>query len=408
MPRLRLKLRLLVRLSRLLILSTVGLFAASIVRGEGLRDVFGEVLVPDFVAHYTGGWLAGSPERLYDIEAQRALQLEWLADPTFLDLYLSPPHVAPFYAPFARLPLGAAMAAWVLFSGLCLGLAYAILRRDALPIKRSHERLFVLFALAFQPLQALLGGGQDTAVTILLWAGGIHLALGRRDALAGLVLGLGAFKPQLFLLPLLYLVVRSRWRAVAGVVASASALGALGLLLHGLDGYRAWVAILRSQTYLLGTRQASLSKMHSIVASIEALLPPGRASIAWWVGHAIMAIVAAATLRVARRMRSPRHVWSLLVVATVLVSPHLFTYDLSLLLVPALLLLGERWSRAMTRAALAVAALTWLSPARAQLVAGLGWPASILAGSWTPIPLAFLWREIARRGLAPGRPPHVD
>ncbi|RYE87530.1 MAG: DUF2029 domain-containing protein, partial [Myxococcales bacterium] len=280
-----------------------------------------------------------------------------------------------------------------------------VLRRSAAPFKPSHERLFVLFALAFQPLQEALGSGQDTPVTLLLWAAGVHLALGRRDLLAGLVFGLGVVKPQLFPLPLLFLVVTGRWRAVAGAVASGGLLVAAAWLHLGPAVFRAWGAILTSPTYLHGVRREQLWKMHSLVASLEALAPPAWAPAARGLGHALALALGVVSLALAARMPSPRHAWALLAVTTVLVSPHLFSYDLALLLVPALLLLGERWSLTLRRAALATAALVWLSALRASLVAGHGWPASALAGSWTPLALLVLGREVARRGQ---RASHID
>jgi hypothetical protein len=115
------------------------------------------------------------------------------------------------------------------------------------------------------------------------------------------------------------------------------------------------------------------------------------------VGLAVAAVVGVLAVRHAVKAQSQKHAWALLVVSALLVSPHLFAYDLALLLLPALLLLGERWSRTTVRAIVATSVMVWLSPLRGQLFGASPWPGSILAAPLAVIPLVFLWREIARR-----------
>ena len=75
----------------------------------------------DFLHFYTIGTLAreGHPDRLYDLRAQEKLATERV--PEAKGLVYAPfygPQVALLFAPFAALPYGKALAAWLLINAL--------------------------------------------------------------------------------------------------------------------------------------------------------------------------------------------------------------------------------------------------------------------------------------------------
>ncbi len=401
MRRIRFSLRHLVFAARLSVLATCALFVASFVKNRGeLRDVLGHQYMPDFIAHYTGGHMVNAPvEQLYSPRAQGVYELSLTHDPTFLNLFISPPYVAPLYAPFAWLSPSHAMIAWAIVSLLALTAAYLLLLPVIGRVKSSHLKLFVLCAFAFQPMQEVFGSGQDTPITILVWAAGIRLALEGRNGAAGLAFGMGALKPQLFVMPFLYFAGKRSWRAIAGMGATAVAWAAIGLAKYGIEGFRAWTWILRSPEYLEQIRRGRIWKMHSIVAFVEGMTPDTLERGARIVGFGLSAVLALATVFVALRTRSQRHAWALLAIAAVLVSPHLFSYDLALLTVSMFLLLGERWSPALRRAALANAMLLWMSAPRARMFGDYAWPISMLSASITAPAMYFVWKAVADRAL---------
>jgi hypothetical protein len=83
------------------------------------------------------------------------------------------------------------------------------------------------------------------------------------------------------------------------------------------------------------------------------------------------------------------------------VTPHLFPYDLALLVLPAALLLeiSGTYGETVRGALLALALLTWTSAARIPFESA-GWPIRLLAASWTAIPMFVLWREIPTGALS--------
>jgi hypothetical protein len=390
-------------------------------------DMFGTPVLPDLVAHVAGGQIvaAGRASSLYDVNTQHVQETALTGDPSYLNLYLSPPFVAALYAPLSVLPYRAVVALWTMLSLALLAWSLAQLRACTAPRVRNAS-LFLLVTAASQPLFELLGSGQDTALSLAIWATGVRLSLERRDAAAGAVFGLGAFKPQLFVLPPLVFLVLRRWRAALSFVAVASGAAVASLAVAGPRGLAAWLALLQSPAYLDGIRLDRGWKMHGIVSLAASTVPPGARAIGEALGAAIALILLAITCaRIAhdagappsngareehdaRAASSERSTWAMAALAALLCAPHVFVYDLLLLIVPAALL-ARRGLGTRDRVALAaIFALTWTASARATLAARLPWPATLLGASWTALPMWALWRgarEVSGRSPGSLQPP---
>ena len=256
----------------------------------------------------------------------------------------------------------------------------------------------------------LLGSGQDTAISLLLWSTGVALALARRDAAAGLVMSLGLFKPQLFVLPPLMFLALRRKRAIGAWIAGALAQAALTLVVFGPSALQGWRRILQSPEYLVFLRVDRAMRMTSLMPFIDSILPHGIGAVqaaGWLLGAALsLAVVVATVWRSlpgeARGALDERGVWALACLATMLASPHLFYYDMTLLALPVALLAELRTLGAREKGALlAVYLLTWTAAVRAGLESA-AWPLRVVAASWTAIPLFYLWRAVPTRKSTAG------
>jgi hypothetical protein len=393
------------------------LYGVVIARGRFPFDALGMAVLPDFIAHVTGGTLAlrGDLAHLYDIRAQSAVQLAITHDPSFLDLYISPPLAAFLYAPLARCSYSVAAVAWTLTTLALLAGSARVLRFLTPSLSREHRDVLLVAALASQPVVQLLGSGQDTGISLLLWSCGVMLALQRRDAAAGLVLSLGLFKPQLFALPPLVFLLLRRRRALGAWTMGAMAQGVLTLTIFGVSGVRGWWRILHSPEYLVFLRVDRGMRMTSLLPFVESILPRG----VWPIegvavaigGGASIALVVATLLRCRPRSGDAsigaldeRGVWAIACFATLLASPHLFYYDMTLLVLPVALLveIQKGIGPAEKRALAAIYLLTWTAAVRAGLE-GAAWPLRAIAASWTAIPVFYLWRAVPLRN-APTAP----
>ncbi len=312
--------------------------------GTNGRDRSGVVLGPDFPAFYTGGLLVrqGSAQELYDLEQQRALQHLFVSSKT-LSAYVNPPHYAFVAIPFSMLPYGAAFLVW----SACMVSAFVAsisLLRSILPALRgSSGSLLCALALLAAPVYYALSAGQNTGLSLLLHSG-ILLALAqRRDGLAGLLIALGLFKPQLFVVLLPLLLLGKHWRALASFSIAALLLGGLTLWFWGWAAVHDWVAVLRSPLYqseevrqaskmfswqplwLLVFGQGLLANMLGWTCAAAVFVGLGWI---WWRGTGDVLLRYAITL-----------------LGMIVIGPHLPVYDLALLILPGLVLIDRllRW-----------------------------------------------------------------
>ena len=100
--------------SIVLIVLGYGLIIASTFLGHLPRTAFGEAVLPDYLAHWTGGRLVldGELASLYDQRTQLEVQVATVGQTSKLAWFVSPPFVALLYAPLAGLPYVASAAVW--------------------------------------------------------------------------------------------------------------------------------------------------------------------------------------------------------------------------------------------------------------------------------------------------------
>ncbi len=306
------------------------------VGGSGGRDRSGVVLGPDFPAFYTGGWLVrhGEYTNLYDLQRQVEVQNAALRGFDGVSAYLNPPHYALLMAPLSLLPYAGAFAVWTLLMASAF-VASVLLLRSLLPtLQGRHGRLLLLLALFSAPVYYALSAGQNTGLSLLLHTA-ILLALVRKhDGLVGVLIAAGMLKPQLFvgLLPLLLL--DRRWRTLLSFGGTSAIIGIVTLGLGGLPTIERWVLLLRSDVYHNEiARQAA--KMYSwqsvwvvvfgpgtvasVIGSLSAVLVFGLLCYLWWRRSGELPLRYAVTL-----------------CGLMVMGPHLFVYDLGLLVLPGL------------------------------------------------------------------------
>lgn len=379
----------------------VGLVSAvlNIVLGHYPQTLVGTTLAPDYLAHWTGGRLLldGRTGVLYDSGIQHQLQLPVSGGAPEVSWFVGPPIAALLFAPFAALPYLASVIAWSLVS-VSLLVASMLLMRPMLPrLGGSLYAVVVLAVAATQPVLEAVGVGQDSALSLFLWASGLRLFRAGRDGWAGAVLALGMVKPQLFVLVPLVLLTQRRWRGLAGWSASASALLGLSLVVLGPSVLRDWVTMLRSDQYQDVIQSGQAWMMQGVPSLFAAIAPPQFSGAAQAAGYLVSAaLVAALTLVAWRAPRVVLPVWTLTCLTTVVASPHLLGYDLVMAL-PALLYLLDRHDVRAVRVWLVVlVALSWSSLPRHRWAGTASWPWVAVAASWCTIPLLALWAVLWR------------
>jgi hypothetical protein len=320
-------------------------------------------LAPDFAIYWSASYLAlaGEPAAAYDINKLQAVQDRffrvrhlptngWYYPPTFLLMAL----------PLALLPYLPSLAVWL---GTTLCGYVAMLSRT------SSSRLIVPLSLTFSGAYENFLFGQNGYLSGFLLGGGLIL-LDKFPLAAGLLLGMMCYKPHLLSLSLVALAVGRHWRAVAGILASASALALLSLAVFGLETWLAYIKVMSVPLRLLEDGLAPWSKMPTFFAAV--LSADFSVSLAYAVQGVVMLLALAGVAWVWARRGPIALRGSVLILGILLFSPYAFIYDLALLAFP----------------------LAWLWE-EGRLNGRLPGETFLLFAGWL-IPLAtpFLWEEI--------------
>jgi len=194
--------------------------------------------------------------------------------------------------------------------------------------------------VAFPAFFHLIACGQTSAVALACFTLMFFLLRDRRPFLAGLVLGCLIFKPQLGLAAGVIFVSIGAWRILSGAALSAAGQLLAGVLYYGVEPLHQWIRVLRNAREVLPLLEPKPYQTHSLRTFWSMLIPWHNLSFGLYILSAI--VVLGLTIAVWRRGQSvPLPVrYSSLLLASVLVAPHLTVYDL-VILAPAFLLLAD-------------------------------------------------------------------
>lgn len=347
------------------------LFVAVIALVTMVRDPY----QMDFISFWAAGKLAlaGQAPLAYDFAAHRAVELQ-ATSVAGIPFGYPPAFLIPA-APFALLAYPLAAPLWVVATWAAFAVAVRRWRREAFWL-----------AMAMPPVLLNAITGQAGFLIAALFVGGAGL-LPKRPLLGGVLLGLIVLKPQLGLVIPFALAAGREWRAFVGAALSSAGLLALGLLLFGLESYRAWLGSADLFSHVVAD---GLAGWHRMASPYAALRFAGVEAAPAWIAHGAVALAAVAFCGLLwhhSRDRGAR--MSALAAATALASPYLFGYDTLLLVVPL------AWLVARGRHAL------WLAACWALLLLGLLQALGMGAGpNLAPLVpaalLALVWREAQR------------
>jgi len=333
-----------IRIHGLLLAACLWTVYAVDMSAPGLLDRNGLVKGTDFLHFYTLGKLAlqGRGDLLYDMRAQAELARELVAEaPDSLYVPLYGPQVSLFFVPFARMSYGWALTVWLAVNVLiCAFCCYAVWK--TCPSLQKDRWTVLILAMAFPGFFHLLAWGQTSGLALLCFTLA-YLALRRnRTLLAGLAIGALIFKPQLGLAAAVVFVFAPQWKLVTGAVIAACLEVAMGWMRYGTPAMSSyWHALVRVRD-VMPLLEPRLYQTHSLRSFWSLLVPWPRAAFALYVVSALAALVLA--VRVWKSGASLPVRFSALLLATVVVSPHLTVYDLAIL-APGFLLLGD-WALA--------------------------------------------------------------
>ena len=347
-----------------LILLVIGALAMAgwIAASSGLVDRNGKPVGTDFSNVYAAGVLTwqGHPADAYEPALQHAAEKAVFAgrEVPFYGWHYPPFFLAVAFL-VAAIPYGAGLAIWLLASGA----AYLAAIRAILP--RSGT---LLIAAAFPAVLVNIGHGQNGFLTTALLGGALNW-LDRRPWLAGILIGLLAYKPQFGVLIPLALIASGRWNTIMAAAATIAALIAVSVATLGTGVWQAFAASMHfTQTIVLEQGDTGWEKIQSIFSAARmwgaavptayaiqgALFVTLAATIAWlWHSDAAFELKAAA-----------------LAAGSLLATPYVLDYDLVVLALSIAYLARHGLRYGFGHFEISLLAAAWIVPLLSRGVAG--------------------------------------
>ncbi|MDG5467587.1 glycosyltransferase family 87 protein [Deltaproteobacteria bacterium IMCC39524] len=328
-----------------------------VLMANGVFDRQGRPLGTDFTSFYSAAQLAidGQAPLAYDFSAQFKAERVALG-PELEDFYSFsyPPTFILMLMPLGALPYLLALFVW---QGLTLLLFVSMV------VKLAGRHEAIILTLAFPAVFVTLGHGQNAFLTAGLFTGALYY-LDRKPILAGLLIGLLTFKPHLGVLIPIVLIASCRWRVFFSACISAVSFILVSWVALGTKTWSAFFASTGKTASVLNEGMVSFYKMQSLYTSLRAI---GLDTEIAYVLHGSLALFAAiVVLWVWRQDVDLRLKSAALGTGSLLISPFLLDYDLTLLAVPIACLASYGLFNGFRPGLINLLFLAWLTPIMAR------------------------------------------
>ena len=341
---------------------SVLVFAGWIAASDGLIDRNGQPIGTDFSNVYAAGSLTGQGRAA---EAY-APALQHAAEKAVFDGRAVPFygwHYPPFFFAIAVLvaavPYAWGLAIWLVASFA----AYLATIRAILP---RHETLLV--ASAFPAALVNVGHGQNGFLTAALLGGALHW-LDRKPWLAGVLIGLLAYKPQFGVLIPIALIASGRWRSIGAAAATIAALVALSFATLGGGVWHAFADSMNfTQTVVLEQGGTGWQKIQSIFAGVRAL--GASVPIAYAVQASLLAMLAASLAWLWHSDAAFELKAAALALGSLLATPYVLDYDLVVLAVAIAFFARYGLRHGFRDFEISLLAAAWIVPLLSRSIAG--------------------------------------
>ena len=296
--------------------------------------------VADFVTFYAAAQLIWDDRQsLYDLERQQLYQNR-IAPVEKVLPFVYPPITAAFLAPLAWFRFSTAFLIMTVVNLLLIGQSLRLLIRG-LNLSTDQSHWLLLFTLCNFAVHGVIFYGQTSAIVLFFLT--LHVLAQRQAerAGAGVWAALLCIKPQYLAIPHLIMLVRRRWREFL-VGAAVATLLIIGLFLWiGLEASAQYVQLARRMVTADSDWWNQWRGMHNLRVLVIYGLPPAWHAVTWWISSAIVVgILMWINWPEAKHSHDHATRWIVNCLGLLIVLPHLFTHDLTLLIIPCALLLS--------------------------------------------------------------------
>ena len=303
----------------------------------------------DFRNFYSAGHLLRTDRsHLYDIDRQQQVQNALISPGEKPLPFIHPAYEALLYVPFSMVSYGTAYSCFVAFNLLVVLLIFL----SAYPIFASTISVWQprpgLMLFAFLPVFVAICQGQNSLLFLFLCCL-VWLKLERGEEFtAGCLLALGLCKFQLAIPIAVLWAARRGWRFAAGFGAGGAGIAGLSLALAGRAATASLVRLLSVGSLATDQSAAMQNKMAitpSAMPNLVGLLYPVTRGLPPRLAFLLVAAASASLMAwcmcLVRRSKNQQTAFAITILCALLVSYHLYIYDLTLLILPVALMAGR-------------------------------------------------------------------
>jgi hypothetical protein len=294
--------------------------------------------VADFVIFYAQPlMLRENPRALYDLDQQLAFQRRFVPTDRVL-IFPYPPIMAALLLPLTLLSFSGAFLTMTVVNAV---LIWATLRRliNGLNLTWDQTQWLLLATLCNFGIQATLSNSHGSIIILYILTRHVLAQKNRRETESGVWAGMLCLKLQYVPLPHFVLLLNRAWTGLfAGVLVVTVLIGGAFLIL-GEQTLIQYLQIIRRYSGSENDWTNPLRGMHNLRALTGVWLPDSSSGIVWFstMAAAFIAVIWI-NLRARHLTNGFEKSWISNSIALLLLSPHLFTHDLSLLIIPIALL----------------------------------------------------------------------
>ena len=338
---------------------TFSLYLANYRATDGIVLPNGETVGSDFVCFYAAGKMVRENRAtLYDYELQTSRQKEILGSKGYTKFYpfIYPPLFALLFVPLSYLSLLHAYYVWLFISACLLVLSFFLVLNT---LKRTKREFIVsiIAAFSFVPFSVnCLGAGQTSCIGLFV-SSVIFVFLKREKSFwAGVALGFSYYKPPIFVVFLLLTLMERNVKLLFGFITISVILLSGTILMIGWEGAALYLKLALNNTYgseILPGKSLPLDKAVSLLPFLHRLIPQHLeiAKLTFW---CLMFVFIGAFLFTVRRIpydvkqQMFGTIFSLKISLSLLLSIYFLVYDLTIILLP-LLIVWSTWSECKWR-----------------------------------------------------------
>lgn len=362
----------------------LGFFISRGIYMHGNAMPSGQPFLGDYMAFWSAGRAAldGHAHEIHERTMLWEVQKAVAPDVKFFAPWNSPPTFLMIVCLLALLPYPISGALFFVSTTILFGFAIRRFLPDTRALIFPLTSPTVIYQTATIQVGMLIAGINALAIR---W-------LDRRPHLAGALIGFFAIKPHIALLWPLFLALTGRWRVFMSAAVAGLAFVIVAGLIFGFDTYLNWFESLNYSQRLISEQRITTPAYASLYANLLGMHAPQALAIG---AHATSAIAGVVIACIVFRKGDVMLGGAALFAATLLVSPYLFFYDFTTLLV-GVALLGKPRSP-LDYAAAIFAWGTSLSVALGQIIVLPICPLS----AWLVLITAFMRVRSAVPSLAP-------